>query len=156
MVPQFYIWSNSTTFCRKDSLTSNCERWVQSLRERPVVYATPDRRKLFWHRATDNRVCLCFTSLILANDVKLGKYTIPTGNRSPGRRVAVHYATAAPRKRIFMSTNTTYIILKDKNALQHVEVGRLVGCLLRPIDSEIISRCTPFTVHCEIREARFL
>ena len=31
-------------------------------------------------------------------DVKLGKYTVSTGNRTPGRRVAVHYATAAPRK----------------------------------------------------------
>ena len=34
----------------------------------------------------------------IAKDVKLGKYTIPTGNRTPGRRVAVHYATTAPRK----------------------------------------------------------
>ena len=45
--------------------------------------------------------CLCFTSLqlrghletpphllSLAKDVKLGKYTIPTGNQTPGRRVA--------------------------------------------------------------------
>ena len=36
--------------------------------------------------------------LSLAKDVKLGKYTVPTGNQTPGRRVAVHYATAAPRK----------------------------------------------------------
>ena len=36
--------------------------------------------------------------LSLAKDVKLGKYTVPIGNRTPGRRVAVHYATAAPRK----------------------------------------------------------
>ena len=56
-------------------------------------------------------VCLCFTSLqqrgnletvphslSLAKDVQLGKYTVPTGNRTPGRRVAVYYATAAPRK----------------------------------------------------------
>ena len=56
-------------------------------------------------------VCLCLTSLqkrghletaphllSLAKDVKLGKYTVPTGNRTPGRRVAVHYDTAAPRK----------------------------------------------------------
>ena len=48
---------------------------------------------------------LCFTSLqqrghayllSLVKDVKLGKYTIPTGNRTPGRRVTVHYITAAP------------------------------------------------------------
>ena len=25
-------------------------------------------------------------------------YTVPTGYRTPGRRVAVHYTTAAPRK----------------------------------------------------------
>ena len=55
-------------------------------------------------------VCLCFTSfqqrdhletvphlLPLAKGVQLGKYTVPTGNRTPGRRVAVNYATAAPR-----------------------------------------------------------
>ena len=55
-------------------------------------------------------LCLSFTSLqqrgyletaphllSLAKDVKLGKYTFPTGNRTPGRCVAVHYATAAPR-----------------------------------------------------------
>ena len=35
--------------------------------------------------------------LSLAKDVKLGKYTVPTGNRTRGRRVAVHYVTAAPR-----------------------------------------------------------
>ena len=54
--------------------------------------------------------CLCFTSLrkrghldtphllSLVKDVKLSKYTVPTGNRTPGHRVAVHYATAAPCK----------------------------------------------------------
>ena len=36
--------------------------------------------------------------LSLAKDMKLGKYTVPTGNRIPGRRMAVHYVTAAPRK----------------------------------------------------------
>ena len=56
-------------------------------------------------------VCLCLTSLqqrghletaphllSLAKDVKLNIYTVPTGSRIPGRRVAVHYATAAPPK----------------------------------------------------------
>ena len=28
--------------------------------------------------------------LSLVKDMKLGKYTVPTGNRTPGRRVAVH------------------------------------------------------------------
>ena len=34
----------------------------------------------------------------LVKDVELSKYTVPTGNRTPGCRVAVHYATAAPCK----------------------------------------------------------
>ena len=48
--------------------------------------------------------------LSLAKDVKLGKYTVPTGNRTPGRRVAVHYATAAPRK----PPNPTPTYLREK------------------------------------------
>ena len=36
--------------------------------------------------------------LSLAKDVKLVRYTVPTGKRTPGHRVAVHYTTAAPRK----------------------------------------------------------
>ena len=36
--------------------------------------------------------------LSLAKDVKLGFYTVPTGNRTPGRRVAVYSTTAAPRQ----------------------------------------------------------
>ena len=50
--------------------------------------------------------------LSLAKDVKLNKYTVPTRNRTPGRRMAVHYATAAPHKllgywksHIYYSTN---------------------------------------------------
>ena len=31
----------------------------------------------------------------LAKDVKPGKYTVPTGNQTPGFRVAVHYTTTA-------------------------------------------------------------
>ena len=30
--------------------------------------------------------------------MKLGKYTVPTGNRTLDGRVAVHYATTEPRK----------------------------------------------------------
>ena len=36
--------------------------------------------------------------LCLGKDVKLGFYAVPTGNRTPGRRVAVHYTTAAPHQ----------------------------------------------------------
>ena len=34
----------------------------------------------------------------LAKDVKLDKYTVPTGDWTPGRRMAVHYVIAALRK----------------------------------------------------------
>ena len=34
----------------------------------------------------------------IAKDVKLGFYTVPTGNRTPGHRLAVHYTTTAPCK----------------------------------------------------------
>ena len=36
--------------------------------------------------------------LSLAKDVKLGEHIVPTRNLTPSRRVAVHYATAVPRK----------------------------------------------------------
>ena len=36
--------------------------------------------------------------LSLAKDMKLGFYTVPAGDRTPGRRVAVHYTTTAPRQ----------------------------------------------------------
>ena len=36
--------------------------------------------------------------LSLVKDVKLGFYTVPTCNRTPDRRVAVHHTTAAPRQ----------------------------------------------------------
>ena len=36
--------------------------------------------------------------LSLAKDIKLNKYTVPIGNRTPDHRVAVHNATASPRK----------------------------------------------------------
>ena len=36
--------------------------------------------------------------LSLAKDMKLGFYTFRTGNRTLGRRMAVHYTTTAPRQ----------------------------------------------------------
>ena len=36
--------------------------------------------------------------LSLAKDVKLGFYIVPTGNRTPGGYLAVHYTTAAPHQ----------------------------------------------------------
>ena len=50
--------------------------------------------------------------LSLAKDVKLGKNTVPTGNRTPGHRVAFHYATSAPRK--LHSLFYTFVIPKIK------------------------------------------
>ena len=56
-------------------------------------------------------VCLCFTSdqhrghlettlplTVPCEGREAGKYTVPTGNRTRGHCLAVHYATAAPRK----------------------------------------------------------
>ena len=43
--------------------------------------------------------------LSLAKDVKLGFNTVPTGNWTPGRRVAVYYTTAAPRQLRKMELN---------------------------------------------------
>ena len=40
--------------------------------------------------------------LSLSKNVKPGKYTVPTGIRAPGRRVAVHYATTAPHKLLLL------------------------------------------------------
>ena len=37
-------------------------------------------------------------SLSFAKYVRLCFFTVSTGNRTPGRRVAVHYTTAAPRQ----------------------------------------------------------
>ena len=55
-----------------------------------VVFNIPSTARSFrgWHPHL----------LSLAKDVKLDKYTVPTGNRTPGRRMAVHYVTAEPRK----------------------------------------------------------
>ena len=36
--------------------------------------------------------------LSLAKDEKLGKYTVPIGNRTPRCRMAVHYYTTVPRQ----------------------------------------------------------
>ena len=41
--------------------------------------------------------------LSLAKDMKLDFYTFPTGNQTPGRRVAVHYTNTAPRQHLYES-----------------------------------------------------
>ena len=40
--------------------------------------------------------------LSLAKEVKLGFCTVPTGNRTPGHREAVHYTTAAPCQPLYL------------------------------------------------------
>ena len=55
---------------------------------------------IFWY------LCLCFTLLQQRGHLETAPpftvpcegRAVPTGNRTPGHRVAVHYATAAPRK----------------------------------------------------------
>ena len=60
---------------------------------------------------------LCFTPhrqrghlLSLAKDVKLGFYTVPTGNRTPSRCVAVHYTAAAQRHLTNLQRSMTTMI----------------------------------------------
>ena len=40
--------------------------------------------------------------LSLADVMKLGKYTVPMGNRTPGHNVTAQYTTAVPRKLLFI------------------------------------------------------
>ena len=53
--------------------------------------------------------------------MKLDKYTVPTGNRTPGRRMAVHYVTAEPRKPPLVtacSSGTLTNVLPHWNAMR--------------------------------------
>ena len=45
--------------------------------------------------------------LSLTKEVKLGFYTVPTRNRTPGRRVTVNYTTSAPRQLHYHNQSTT-------------------------------------------------
>ena len=109
------------------------------------------RRVNLLKASTQTIVCLCFTSLqqrshietaphllSLAKDVELGKYTVPTGNRTPGRRVAVHYATAAPRKlhphkRIqrFIYFSVNHILMQIDSYIFHSSVTERIACTIR-------------------------
>ena len=48
--------------------------------------------------------------LLTFKDMKLGFYTVPTGNRNSGHCMAVHYTTAAPRQHLH-----THIITHSYN-----------------------------------------
>ena len=70
--------------------------------------------------------------LSLANDVKLDKYTVLTGNRTPGHRMAVYYITTALRqllsgkkdKYVIIIPEQHYNTIKSKNARQHKGCSR--------------------------------
>ena len=76
--------------------------------------------------------------------MKLGKYTVPTGNRTPGRRVAVHYATTAPRKlHSDRLINPLYCFFGSEG---HEALDRNPGpgydtLLLRLIPGDLLSEC---------------
>ena len=68
--------------------------------------------------------------LSFAKDMKLGKYTVPIGNRTPGRLVAVHYSTAVSRKLCHNDSMTFYDLSKastnsDFNLFFKVIQGKL-------------------------------
>ena len=64
--------------------------------------------------------------------MKLGKYTVPTGNRTPGRRVVVHYATAAPRKLVthYFHNINFHVIFPT---LSHIRFRWLALCTQSPL-----------------------
>ena len=66
------------------------------------------QRQVIWRRHPH--------SLSLAKVMKLGFYTVPTGNRTPGHRVAVHYTTAVPR----MQGETGNLLLLIGNTFLYV------------------------------------
>ena len=74
-----------------------------------VVFYVPSTARSFRERRHPHL-------LSLAKDVKLGFYTVPTRNRTPGRHLAVHYTTAAPRQLQglvvdFRALNTHFVLL---------------------------------------------
>ena len=89
---------------------------------------------------------LCFTShrqrghlerhphlLSLAKDVKLGFCIDPTGNRTPGHRVTVHYTTAAPRQLHYIQQTEAewYELSTGKKLLnEFVKINRAEAILL--------------------------
>ena len=71
-------------------------------------------------------------------DMKLGKYTIPTGNRTPGRRVAVHYATAESKHIVVCDGSYTmrffHMIGPDSSewATENLLDGSIIAYILSP------------------------
>ena len=108
-------------------------------------------------------VCLCFTSHRqrdhletappFAKDVKLGKYTVQTGNRTPGRRMAVHYTTAAPRKlhshTMLMLPYASAVTRAYFSTYKHASHYTILSCdtLQLPCDADIV------TVSCSVRRS---
>ena len=76
-----------------------------------VVFYVPSTARSFTHL------------LSLEKDVKLGFYTFPTRNRTPGRRVAVHYTTTVPRQLPMEDEN-----IIDGGGMIHRGVMHITGC----------------------------
>ena len=86
--------------------------------------------------------------LSLAKDVELGKYTVPIGNRTPGSRMAVHYATAAPCKSL--------IFLQDRPdlLLQIFDLGSEGGD--NEVDGEMLAETDEVPYECGARYVKAL
>ena len=91
-----------------------------------LFFLSVDWLVVFYVTSTARSSRDCPYLLSLSKDVKLGKYTVPTGNRTPGLRVAVHYAIAAPRKLHFpvCICNIFYEILKKHNQFMTINLIR--------------------------------
>ena len=61
--------------------------------------------------------------LSLAKDVKLSFYTLPTGNRTLARCVAVHYTTAAPRQLLHVFTWLSFGLWNINGKDPHLNVS---------------------------------
>ena len=69
----------------------------------------------------------------LAKNVKLGLYTVPTGTRSPGRHVAVHYTTTTPRQlhmcfRLQATNSSARSLVSIEKSQGFQTVRCLIGC----------------------------
>ena len=65
---------------------------------------------------------------VLAKDVKFCFNTFPTGNRTPGHRVAVHYTTAAPRQLLHILIQTINLPLTSMVSFMAIST-RSMWCL---------------------------
>ena len=82
-------------------------RWVYEHAQKTIIHFDVGWLAVFYVSSTAYHLKTASHLLSLAKDAKLGFYTVPTGNRTPGRRVAVHYTTAVPRQLLYIFKQTS-------------------------------------------------